>query len=112
MSSGDIPLWAGPVRHFQFYYDRTEDVVVIVPVDDETGEEVSEASVAMDVRRAVTYLSVIEKHLRERIFPLRRMYQNARKRGISDDVVDRRMEGIIVAEDTSRELRRMMRDHH
>ncbi len=98
-----VTYWGWKVLNFSFSYDAEDDVIIIIPVD-QNGNQFEDAGLAVDPDFYGHFLQKLQREYKG-IMDVRRSVMKAKKRGLSTDMVQERYRAQVIAEDIDEALR-------
>lgn len=102
----DITLWTGEVYSFGYCYDDEDDIIVIIPLD-ENGEEICEEKMlAVSAGMVGLFLEKMQADYKN-IMDVRRGIRRGKEKGINPEVVHGRFRGQVLADDVDAFLREL-----
>jgi hypothetical protein len=103
----EVPIWTDEILRFSWGYHEEDDMISVTPVTEDGDQDYS--SIFFQASHMETLLLCVlrcHKDMQDQ----RRLFRRANKHGVSSDVVRQRLDGIYIAEKTSRELQDMVRE--
>lgn len=98
-----VTFWGWKVNTFCFSYDAEEDIIVIIPIDEDSNQ-FEEAALAVDPDFYGHFLEKLQSEYKG-IMDVRRSVLRAKKKGIPAEKVQDRYRAQVIAEDIDEALR-------